>query len=101
MWADGHSAFGRFLQFSDWLFAREQKTHGIPLGKLAEILFTFLTDELHCDGQRVAVAIWSDYVLGGRKDKPAFLRPFELAAPHEFADVEKLLPSRQARHSRS
>ncbi|MFY9253125.1 MAG: DUF4080 domain-containing protein [Fuerstiella sp.] len=101
MWADGHSAFGRFLQFSDWLFAREQKTHGIPLGKLAEILFTFLTDELHCDGQRVAVAIWSDYVLGGRKDKPAFLRPFELAAPHEVADVEKLLPSRQARHSRS
>ncbi len=101
IWADGRSAFECFLRFSDWLFAREQRTHGIPLGKLAEILFVFLTIELRLDKQRVAVAIWSDYVLGGRKDKPAFLRPFELAPPHEISDAARLLPSRQARHSRT
>ncbi len=101
MWADGASAFTRFLQFSDWLFATENRSHGIPLGKLAEILFVFLTDQLQIDDQCVAVSIWTDYVLGGRKDKPSFLKRFELAPPHEISDAVKLLPARQARHSQS
>lgn len=101
MWADGASAFARFLQFSDWLYAREKRSHGIPLGKLAEILYVFLTDQLHIDEQDVAVSIWTDYVLGGRKDKPSFLRCFDLAPPHEISEAVKLLPARQARHSQS
>lgn len=97
IWNDA-SPFERFLQFSDWLFAVENRSHGIPLAKLAERLFEFLCGNSGCEKVEVALSIWRDYIAGGRRDRPAFLRPFNLPAPHEMETKDKQLPCRQARH---
>lgn len=41
LWCDG-SAFAGFLKFSDWLFARAGRTHGIALARLAKYLEEYL-----------------------------------------------------------
>ncbi|MCR9201600.1 MAG: DUF4080 domain-containing protein [Planctomycetaceae bacterium] len=101
LWQDD-SPFAGFLAFSDWLFATLQKSHGIPLAKLAERLFRFLVEERGQPVDVIALSVWSDYVSGGRRDRPAFLRNFDLPPAHELhtpnPTVEAALPSRQARH---
>ena len=72
IWRDG-SPLARFLHFSDWIFARAGKNHGISLHRLAELLLEFLTVELGQDGRPVAEAVWRDYQRGGRSDRPRFL----------------------------
>jgi len=98
IWGDA-SPFQNFLRFSDWLHARTNRTDGIALMRLMELLFDFLTTELHLDPKPVAETLWRDYRRGGRHDKPGFLK--------SFLSVEKIvplrktgtaLPKRQARH---
>jgi len=72
IWRDA-SPFARFLRFSDWLFSRAERNHGISLHRLAELLFEFLMGELGQDGRGVAEAVWRDYQRGGRSDRPRFL----------------------------
>ncbi|HEX4053350.1 MAG TPA: DUF4080 domain-containing protein [Tepidisphaeraceae bacterium] len=72
LWRDG-SPFARFLHFSDWMFERERRSHGIALGRLAELLFVFLTGELGQQAGEVAADVWRDYQRGGRSDRPGFL----------------------------
>lgn len=99
LWADGRSPFTEFLAFSDWIYAVVQKTHGIPLPKLAERVFQFLTEQQGQAAEDVAQVIWRDYTRGGREDRPRFLRPFDLPLPLKRQQAgEKDLPSRQARH---
>ncbi len=98
LWSDGESPFWSFSRLSEWLYARERRTHGIPLPRLAELLFEFLTIELGRDEQLVAETIWQDYTQGGREDRPAFLRRFDLPAPRETRREALALPKRQARH---
>jgi hypothetical protein len=69
----GASPFAGFLRFSDWIFSRAGKNHGISLHRLAELLFEFLTGELGQDDRGVAEAVWRDYQRGGRSDRPRFL----------------------------
>ena len=104
LWQDG-SPFAEFLSFSDWLFQTLERSHGIPLAKLAERLFRYLVDERLLPQDRVALSVWSDYVSGGRRDRPAFLRGFELPPAHELHQHTATdpaegtaLPQRQARH---
>ena len=68
--------FAAFLRFSDWLHARTGRTDGIALVRLMELLFEFLTGELHLDAKPVAETLWRDYQRGGRHDKPGFLKDF-------------------------
>jgi hypothetical protein len=75
IWGEG-SPFKSFLQWSDWLHARAGATHGIALGRLAELLFAFLTEERAVDPAAAAEAIWQDYQSAGRSDRPRFLRPW-------------------------
>ncbi len=98
IWQDRKSAFDSFLEFSDWLFEVEQRSHNISLIRLAERLFEFLSRHLLVE--HVAEAIWADYVSAGRKDKPQFLRKFDLAPPHEVIENDSRQQSRQARHVR-
>lgn len=99
LWDEFSSPYQRFSEFSDWLFAGEQRVHGIPLGRLAERLFTYLTERLDHDPDLVANTLWRDYVRGGRKDKPAFLTPFHLPPVHEVqVNEESTTPARQSRH---
>jgi len=98
IWANSESPFCCFQQFTDWIQSVEQRTHGIPLAKLSERLFEFLTQQRGLPEQQVALSIWTDYVRGGRRDQPMFLRRFELPAHHTLTEGTSQLPARQARH---
>jgi len=91
--------FAGFLRFSDWLHARTHRTDGIALTRLMELLFEFLTAELHLDPKPVAEILWRDYRRGGRHDKPGFLKAF--LSEQKIVPLRKTrtnLPKRQARH---
>ena len=93
------SPFRLFLRFSDWLHARTNRTDGIALMRLMELLFEYFTVELRLDRKLVAQTLWRDYRRGGRHDKPGFLKPF--LSDEEIAPLRKTnnaLPRRQMRH---
>ena len=98
IWADA-SPFDSFLRFSDWLYARTgQRTHGIALNHLAELLFEYLTEELRQDPGQVASAMLHDLHRTGRKDSPDFLRPHLPEPPLSVRSAPPLSPPRQSRH---
>jgi hypothetical protein len=101
LWADDASPFGSFLAWSEWLYGRLGRRHGIALVNLAELLFTYLTEIRRQPASAVAGALWRDYQRGGRSDQPAFLRPYlpPSAPPRPRSHVN--LPKRQARHQAS
>jgi len=98
IWEQG-SPFEQFLAFSDWLYERDGKLHGISLVRLAQHVFEFLVEN-GCDEQRAAEAVWLDYSSGGRTDKPKFLLRFDLPQQFPARRREKAtaIPPRQARH---
>jgi radical SAM superfamily enzyme YgiQ (UPF0313 family) len=99
IWKDQPSAFSAFMRWSEWLFAQMGRNHGIALGMLAELLFTYLTAERALDPASTAAAIYRDYQRGGRSDKPALLRPWlpaGLDLPRSARNTD--IPKRQARH---
>ncbi|NQV26983.1 MAG: DUF4080 domain-containing protein [Rhodopirellula sp.] len=98
IWYEAASPFDCFFMLSGWLFGREQRAHGIPLGKLAERLFEFLTDVRGLDQESVAASLWRDYVRGGRRDRPAFLREFDLPQPGDAINAAPPAHRRQALH---
>ena len=101
--SSGNSPFIEFRKLVAWLFERERKTHGIPLSRLVELIFQYLTEQKSLHQNEVAAVLWRDYQRGGRSDKPQCLRPFidslMLEANHNV--VTKGLPKRQARHQQS
>ena len=95
------SAFAAFLGFSDWLFQKEQRRHGIALERLAERLFSYLTDTKSITPQQVAEAIWRDFQRAGRKSKPPFLQayiPDSLKLTSDSQTKSAGAPKRQERH---
>jgi radical SAM superfamily enzyme YgiQ (UPF0313 family) len=93
------SPFSNFLRFSDWLYARIGRTDSIALVRLAELLFQFLTDELNLDTPNIAETLANDWLSGGRRDVPEFLREFLPATNRVDSRTAKTtLPRRQARH---
>jgi hypothetical protein len=101
LWSSSGSPFQSFMRFSDWLYGQMGRNHAIALGKLAELLFDYLTTVLGMDPRQSANLIYSDYERGGRSDKPAALRPFLEERPQQAASPDKALPKRQARHLQS
>jgi radical SAM superfamily enzyme YgiQ (UPF0313 family) len=93
----GVSPFHSFLKFSDWLYARLNRTDTIALARLAELIFEFLTDDLKQGKEAVASALARDWQRVGRRDAPEFLREF-LPEENPVPSRKKLLPKRQARH---
>ncbi len=93
------SPFTNFLRFSDWLYAKINRTDSIALARLMELLFEFLTRELALDTKFVAEAFWQDCRRTGRRDAPNFLKEF---LPEENWSVvrerDRSLPKRQSRH---
>tara|TARA_R110002072_G_scaffold302999_1_gene491032 strand:- start:64389 stop:65921 length:1533 start_codon:yes stop_codon:yes gene_type:complete len=100
IWQESGSPFGSFLALSDWLFEREQRAHGIPLARLSERLFEFLTETCGLAPENVAQSLWRDYVRGGRRDRPAFLRPFDLRPPDDAISSAQPAQRRQALHAK-
>ena len=101
----GESPFARFMEFSGWVWEREQRRHNIALIRLYELLFDYLLMQ-GLDAGAVAQVVYRDYVRGGRRDKPAFLRAWELpgadvlqrSAGSDAASGEAVGPPRQRRH---
>lgn len=95
---DQTSPYQSFLQFTEWLTIEEGRRHGIALQRLFELVFEFLTKIQGRNPASCAAALWSDYTRGGRRDRPEFLRPFDLptvVAPSKNSDSA---PTRQQRH---
>lgn len=97
IWHEENSPFECFLRLSDWLFDLEGRAHGIPLARLSERLFEFLTKVHGVDPSEASARLWRDYVRGGRRDRPAFLRHFDLPQPEKALDAA--VPLRQHRHA--
>jgi hypothetical protein len=87
------SPFARFMQFSDWLFARTGKTHEFALEKLCGYLHDFLV-EAGTDAAAAAAAVAGDYEAGGAKGKLPFMASG--TRPNPKAGARGKL--RQARH---
>ena len=92
------SPFWEFMRFSEWLYAVEQRRHGIALVRIFERLFEYLTEQAGADAENVAELLWADYTHTGRRDRPAFLARFQLPPPPARAASEVRLPARQKRH---
>ena len=92
------SPFWSFLRWSDWLFATTQRTNGIALTQLSELLFRYLTEVAGHPPATIATPLWRDYQRGGRNDRPMYLRDYihEPLPPRNVSP--RSLPKRQARH---
>jgi len=98
IWSGGASPFHSFRHWSDWLYARVQRTDAIALSRLMESLFIFLTGEIQLAPKFAAETMWRDYQRGGRRDPPEFLREF-LTATDAPRTRDRAAPlKRQARH---
>jgi len=86
------SPFARFLQFSDWLYARTGKTHEFALERLCGFLHDFLV-ETGTAAATAAAAVSGDYEAGGAKGRLPFMNAG--TRPEPAAGRGKL---RQARH---
>jgi len=99
IWGGSGSPFNSFLRFSDWLHARTNRTDGIALSRLVELLFEFLTLELSLDAKQTAEAVRQDYQRAGRRDTPPFLKDHLPPEPKRLPQKDNSgLPKRQARH---
>ena len=67
------SPFARFMQFTDWLYARTAKTHEFALEKLCGYLHDFLV-ETGSDAAIVAPAVVGDYEASGAKGRLPFMK---------------------------
>ena len=95
----GDSPFACFMKFSTWVWEREQRRHNIALIRLYELLFEYLLG-LGLESGAVAQQLYRDYVRGGRRDKPAFLRGWDLPAVEQLQRTgdAAAVPPRQRRH---
>lgn len=98
LWAGGASAFAHVMRFSDWMFARCSRSHGISLDVLAESLFIFLAEELQRDRAAVAASLLFDLKPGSPREIPRFLRPFAATGKAGGGTDTPGIPRRQARH---
>lgn len=92
------SAFGGFMEFSDWLWETTQSQHGIALKRLCDLVFEFLTETRGHKADAVGPRILADYQRPGRRTVPSSLMPWR-----DVVDVDQPvdgdLPARQARHA--
>jgi radical SAM superfamily enzyme YgiQ (UPF0313 family) len=99
IWSNDPSPFAAFLRWSDWLFARLNRTDTIALARLMELMLNYLITELKLDARLAAETMWRDYQRAGRKDKPGFLAAHLPDAP-KGATAERRATGlkRQSRH---
>ncbi len=97
LWRKVGSPFVGFMKWSDWLFAKTQRTHGVALIKLMKLLLEFLVDEAGVSEPDATSALLSDYRRTGHGDTPNFLSPAiqenETAQP-----IRRNTAKRQQRH---
>jgi radical SAM superfamily enzyme YgiQ (UPF0313 family) len=98
IWEGAASAFAEFMAWSDWLFAQVGRQHGIALGRLAELLFIYVTTIRGRSAQESADKMWRDWQRAGQRERPEFLADY--ISNEEVSRVRKLAHAskRQDRH---
>jgi radical SAM superfamily enzyme YgiQ (UPF0313 family) len=91
LWTNGASPFHAFMAFTDWAYARLNRTDSISLDTWARTLAEYLQTVLGQPGGEIEATLREDFARSGRKDLPAFL-----AAPR--AAKAAVLNKRQQRH---
>lgn len=95
--AANRSPFAQFSDLCDWLHARHSSRYGISLADLFASIFAYLVDRYPTGSeQMIAEVLWQDYIRGGRRDRPSFLKNYDLKPPQQKNATP--LPQRQARH---
>ncbi|MBF0096223.1 MAG: DUF4080 domain-containing protein [Magnetococcales bacterium] len=89
------SAFGQFLQLSDWLYATIGRTHAISLRDQFSYLQRGLTEGLGWDAERVQTALIVDFQHSTLHDPPDCLKGVTGRPGMRRSDP---LPARQRRH---
>lgn len=93
------SPFAAFLAFSDWLYARLGRRHGIALVSLAEAVFEYLVTEQGAEPATVATSLRADFERAGRRERPPFMQDFSPAQSRDAAPPRPASGAkRQARH---
>ena len=92
------SAFGAFLQWSDWLWQTTGKTHEFALEKLVDLLFAHLTGPRALPAEQVRQALLSDYEASGARGKPACLAAVLQSASGPLTPSGQARAQRQSRH---
>ncbi len=97
------SPFQCFLDFTRWALPRMKTTREMPHLKLAEMLFTYLIDELQLELLPTAEAMLLDFTEDGKRHPPGFLYehpdiPREMLKTAKTQAPTRTLPERQARH---
>jgi radical SAM superfamily enzyme YgiQ (UPF0313 family) len=98
IWRTCGSPFAGFLKWSDWLYARISRTHGVALGRLMELLLEFLVHEDRIPVADARRALLADYRNGGHNDTPVFLSEIDLPTTCEGAGRKPARARRQQRH---
>jgi radical SAM superfamily enzyme YgiQ (UPF0313 family) len=92
------SPFARFLEFSDWLYARTGQTHALAHERVVLLLREHLHARAGSDPDVVDAAVLADYrAAGGRSRFDFEPRDSALPAPRRRKGVA-VIPARQARH---
>ncbi|MDG4605010.1 MAG: DUF4080 domain-containing protein, partial [Candidatus Contendobacter sp.] len=96
----GDDPFGRFMAFSDWLFAATGQTHQFALERLFDLLYRGLIEALGVAEAAARGALTQDYQASGAKSGPAFLQRDRSASdPGQARKAISL--ARQTRYRRS
>ncbi len=92
----GPSPFEAFLRFSDWVFAKTQRLHSLPLDERVELLLVYLETQGRPREQTGPVLV-ADYLRPCERSVPECIRPFRVR--ERRAKVARGSgPARQARH---
>jgi hypothetical protein len=76
LWPDG-DVYTHFGEFSDWLYAQTQATGNIALLRLAELLFTYLTQVKNVSAEQLAEIMLQDLESTQGKRYPNFLKAWQ------------------------
>jgi len=99
IWEEG-SAFWGFMKFGEWLYDRTgERTHGIALRALGEMIFEYLTENLGRDSSDVARVLAQDHRRSEKREVPEFLRPhLQGTTQADRPALNRKVPARQAKH---
>jgi hypothetical protein len=90
-----------FLDFSDWLFDFEGRTHKIAMERMLKLIFTYLVEIKKFKSQTVATALAQDYCIStNHRRPPKFLREWVKQVTLDNDTDLSHLPERQRRHLR-
>lgn len=100
VWAGAPSAFAAFHDFSEWLYRRWNRAHGIALDQAAEALFDWLTGR-GAEAGPLAEELWRDLCRVSPRNRPRFLRAYVTTDATRAARAHALNRGliRQARHA--